>query len=357
MKRLIAILLAVMLLGSVEAFADDAAVFTLSDPILSIDRDGQEPVDISLPGLTAAVSPVLEGGNHTVTLNVLMNEEAVLVAAVKNVGEKIYFGMDGLSDTYFLDVPAEKLIAHFDRSGVDLEALFNRFVSEIELTTEESTVCFKIPYTAINDVIDELYPVVKQAAEAQEADFTQVERWLQQFEQNNSGYNLEGTFTPTAYGFELQCSAFRVQNEYALDHPTVSILAAYNNDEVANGFDLTVTYALDGYTMIDVFWLHFDIGHAVPGLTFYWNTFSGIYFGFFYDNDASSIRMDFSTENMTVEFDAQIAETENELIECPLDESFALNARTLSEGQTQQLQDELEQAFAPLIDMIMQAAN
>ena len=82
MKKILAILLAVLLLGSVSAFAEAATVYSVSDPVFSFNA-GEDQMNLDLKGLSIAFASVSDAAEPTVAVNILGNGEVLFACTLK----------------------------------------------------------------------------------------------------------------------------------------------------------------------------------------------------------------------------------------------------------------------------------
>lgn len=359
MKKIIAILLAVMMLGSVTAFADNAPVFTLSDPIVTVETPDSPMTTIDLTGLALAISPIVEGEEVTVALNVLAQGQPALVAAAKVVdGSRVLLGMNGLSHTYYVDMPVEQMTAstQVDLSGIDTDALVQQIMSEATITSEGGTVNFSLPYTAVNSVLESLMPTIAEAVAAQGVDTSEFEGLVAQLKQSDSGVNLEGSFTQSETGASGVLNVIPVQNGQAAPAPVAVVNGQYGQSGEGMSADFSISAAMDGANLSEMVKVHVMVGSEVPNVQLDIEVpAAGAAFNFFYDAAASTISLNIAASGTTVMLNATVGVSEGELAVCPLDAANAVNIETLSEEETEQLGNEAMQAVAPLMSVVSQA--
>ena len=224
MKKILAVILAVLLLGSAAAFAENAPVLDLKDPVLDLTVEG-ETKHIDLAGLTLRFGVVGEGDDACLALNILGNGEPLFAAALRQADGRILLTADGLSHSYAVTLPAADLVA----SGTDESAgegaasaisgeVLQKFLAEAEIDTSGDPITFRLPYTAVNKLLKELLPSLEQIPNADEliAELEAMEAEGNGLELNGSLSMTDGThvvldFTPVSGGAAADEPAFRVQ--------------------------------------------------------------------------------------------------------------------------------------------------
>ena len=103
MKKLIAVILAVLLLGSAVACAEAAPAVDLKDPVLDVTAAG-ETVHLDLSGLTLRFGVLGAEEDPCLVLNVLADDTLLVTAAVRQAGGQMLFAADGFSHSYALPV-------------------------------------------------------------------------------------------------------------------------------------------------------------------------------------------------------------------------------------------------------------
>lgn len=357
MKKLIAIFLAVLMLGSVTAFAESAPVFTLSDPIVVVEAADQPAQTIDLTGLAIALSPIAGENDLTLALNVLMNEQPALVAAAKVVGERVYLALNGLSNTYFVDIPVEQVsaIAQIDPAelGIDVEALTQQLMSELVITNEGDTVYFTLPYTAVNNVLETLAPAIAQVAASQGADTTEFENTIAQLKQSDSGVTVKGSLTQSENGISGECSFVLVQGGQEAPNPLAVIKAAGGEDDIQVFGEMEVSVAPDGGELQTAMIINFTVGQEVPNFDLVVHIpVAQASFSFSFNAETSTVSIMASAEGNNVMISFQVGMSEGELVVCPVDEAGAIDLQNLTGEQTQQLQNEAMQAVSPLLSAL-----
>ena len=359
MKKLIAIFLAILMLGSVTAFAESATVFTVSDPIVVVETMDQPAQTIDLTGLALAISPITNGDDLTVAMNVLMNEQPALVAAAKIVGERAYLALNGMSNTYFVDIPVEQVasVAQLDPAdlGIDVEALVQQLMSELVITTEGETTHFTLPYTAVNNAIETLAPAIAQVAASQGLDTAEVDNTIAQLKQSDSGITVEGSLTQSEMGISADCNFLLVQGGQTAPNPIANVKFMGGADDIQFHGELEVAVAADGGEPQTALIINVNVGKEVPNfdLTVHVPAAQAS-FSVSFNAETSTVSFMASVEGTNVMVSFKVGVSEGELVVCPIDEAGAIDLQSLTEEQTQQLQNEAMQAVSPLMSALSQ---
>ena len=251
MKRLLSFLLALLLLGSVTVFAETAPTLSLSDPVLDIEGMG-DPVHLDLSGLTVRLALLSDEKDPGLAVNVLGKGKLLLSAAARLAGDRILLGLDGLSRSYYLQLPQ-----NFDPSQLDLSALQTDRIIEIlrtegELVTEGDETRFRLPHTALNAVLRELTPLLGQLP----LTGTQREELLDllgQLEETDSGFDLEGRLTREPGGGSGELRLTLVQDGTAAPFPLFAMSGAFHTDETGADCRLSASASEDGDAAMPLF--------------------------------------------------------------------------------------------------------
>lgn len=238
MKKLLSLLLVVLLLGSVSAFAENATLYTFSDPVLDV-QAGEEQMHLELGGLCIAAAPVMVGEEQVIAVNVLGAGEPLMAAAFRVVGDRLVIDMDGWSSTYSASVPQMQTAVEEDGAlalpGVDLDELASVLLSQMELTMEGDSVQFTLPYTAVNALAEQLLPAILESANLpEELDVSEVMNAIAELKATDSGVTISGSLTQSESGMAGSLVYFVVQNGETSEAPAVSI-----------SFELTDVFTLD----------------------------------------------------------------------------------------------------------------
>ena len=229
MKKLLSLLLVVLLLGSVTAFAENTTYYAFSDPVVDL-QGGEEPVHVDLTGMSLAVAPVEVDGQEIVAFNILGNGTPLFAAAFHVAEDKLLVDVDGWSHTYCAAIPAlqEEAEAEVEAdpfAGLDIDALTAALMNELELTMKGDTVNFVLPYTAVNSLMQQLLPMLAESVSLPEGlediDLNEIAELFAEMEKEDSGVTLSGSFTQNeSISAALDC--YLVENGEASSEPLFS---------------------------------------------------------------------------------------------------------------------------------------
>ena len=183
MKKIIALLLSLMLLLSMAAFAeealDPALVCCLSNIVIESTTNG-ETTAVNLEGLETYLSVDTSDGLALVA-QAFNGDDSLLLAVAKVVGSQLHFGIDGLDKTYVADIPN---LQGLDTAGMGdslrpmLPALLSLelpmidvgslpkldlvpIVSMVGAQTEGDITTFSVPSQLIDSLLDQILEAVK----------------------------------------------------------------------------------------------------------------------------------------------------------------------------------------------------
>ena len=191
MKKLIALILALLLLGSAAACAETAPVLDLKDPVLELTMDG-ETAQIDLAGLTLRLGAVGEGDEAVFALNILGGDELLFSAAARLDGGRVLIAADGFSHSYAADMPAASSSGGAGDSGMSAlgAELMQKLMAEAEINMTDEAITFRLPYTAVNSLLRELLPLMDKIPNADE-----LVQSLDEMEANGEGFELSGSLS------------------------------------------------------------------------------------------------------------------------------------------------------------------
>ncbi len=214
MKKIVAILLAVLLLGSATAFAETATLYTVSDPVLAVDVDGEQ-INLDLNGLTIACAVLEEGDAPKFALNVLGNGECLFAAAARLEGNVLLLSAEGLSNTYKVEIPdvasSVQNVQDIDLSGLDTDALMQTITEGVEIDQDGDTMIVTVPYNVLNDVLTQVAPVL-QSVEIEGVDMSEVESAVSELVESNSGVTIVAAVKMEDAGMALNADLYPVQD-------------------------------------------------------------------------------------------------------------------------------------------------
>ena len=131
MKKFLALLLALLMLGSCTAFAEGAKVFSISDPVIHVENE-TGPVDVDLAGLQLCFGP-LPGEQQGLLLNIFGNDELLFRAQFRQDGQQLIFTADGLSHSYSLPVSGTSVGAAASSPSFDVTPILDILTQEAQI--------------------------------------------------------------------------------------------------------------------------------------------------------------------------------------------------------------------------------
>ena len=241
MKKLLAVILAVLMLGSITAFADSATVFTVSDPTVSVNMGGED-MSIDLAGLTLAAGGLMDGEMPTLALNLLGGGELMFAGAFRYLGDRVLINIEGLSNTYYVTVPENTIPStvqniDIESLNIDVEALTNLVLNSVELGTDGDAMTFKVPYTAINEAIEMILPALSEV-EIPGVDVAELAQQFAEIKASDSGINLEGSIRQSETGVAVNVKVFLVQGGQASEAPVAMTDVAMDQTETEMSFKM-----------------------------------------------------------------------------------------------------------------------
>lgn len=367
MKKLLAVLLTLMLVLPNTVFADTAKLFTLSDASLSMYSDGEEQ-NIDLSGLKIVLGAVGEA-DDTLAINVLADDEVVFAAGLKADGDKVLISVDGLSNTYYVDMPEMEVNTEdlqeteFDFSGIDFNAIAENFVNAIEFGTEDDgTMTFRVPNSAIAEALDGLLPLLDQVpegsipAEAKEEIISKVA----EMKDTDTGFELNGTLSTTDDGMSLTANFVPVTEGKADENPALVLngtMSASEEGDMLFTFAVSTTDSESG-EMAEIISGNFGNMGGVATCTI---TILGQYtVNFTYNAAEGTVIIGFVMgEEMFCTLSVKVGTEENgEITVCEFgDAASAINLQTLDEEQSQQFIDEISEAASGLVSFLLSAGE
>lgn len=381
MKKWIAVILAVLLLGPTFAFAEAVPVLDLNDPVVDVTTDG-ESVHLELGGLTLRFGAVGEEGSEALVLNILGDGEVLFAAAARPEDGRVLLTADGLSHSYAAPLPGGQLVESADDAdggdGAPLAALLEGVMSAAEIEPAADGLRFRLPYTAVNRVLRELLPTIEQIPNADE-----LIAALDEAEARGDGFELSGEIG-LGKDTQLSLAVTAVEGGVAADEPAA--LAELSVSTVEDGADFRLSVSSPGLGADPLFLLQGSLrGDEDKGLTLHVDLFAGSAadgapvltldlrtgdgFAFTldaaellrveaaYDKAAGSLLLNVETEGFAATLSAAVAEGEGELRPCRFpNQVVALEGELtvvlegeLTGEQRSALSEELQQALAPVI--------
>ncbi len=303
MKKLLAILVALLMIAAAAASAE--GTFTFADPVITLNMGEAQTIDLT--GFEIEVVGGKAGDVVAAQINLSGDGEKLAAFNLNIIGSKILIGIEGVSKTFYVELPEQVTgMASMDLSGlnIDFEALTTTVLSSIEM--DGNTI--RIPYTAVNEVLEAIAPAI-ESVEIPGADLSQFSGIVAQLKESNSGITLEGSFEQAGDKMSVSAAVIPVMNGQA-------------GESVANlGFD-----ADDAGLMVKL---------DVPG------KFSGYFGAQPVDESKYRISVGGEAEGMGADLTgvASYSETDAELV--LLDEASAIDVATLAESDDQALMIEL----------------
>ena len=207
MKKLLAILVALLMLATTVAFAEES--FTFADPVLTLNMGETQTIDLT--GFEIEVISGQVDDAVALQINFKGDGEKLMTINGSVVGSRFLFAFEGMDRTFYVDGPEQVAnIQSLDLSGLDIdfEALVNNVLNSIEV--EGDTM--KIPYTAVNDILEAIAPAL-DGVELPGLDGKKVSDIIAQLKESDSGISLKGTFTQTdESNFSIVAEVIPVQN-------------------------------------------------------------------------------------------------------------------------------------------------
>ncbi len=373
MKKLLAILLAVLMLGSATAWAEEA--FVLADPVLEITAEGEdEPKTLDLTGLALVIGGDSE--NNRFAINLFGEDELLLAASAQLEGNNLLFGVNGLSNTYCVTIPENVPVSSDGSASFELDpAVLEVILSEVELDFEGDTILFRLPYTAVTKLLQELRPTLENAGDAQE-----LLDQLDQMEAEGSGVELSGSLT-LADGTEGQILLQKVEKGVVAEEPLLQIdFSAVTGEEGLDfsalisadqegtlqpllGLDGSIYNQDEGFTA-GVTVLGYEEGEAkveaVVSITsdeaaFHFDVEipESVLFGASYDKAEKIVSLYVEAEGLNGSLSAHVDSEEREMVYCEVDAANAVDLQNMSEEEQTVFSEELQGVLTPLLSYLM----
>ena len=385
MKKLIAVILAVLLLGSAAAFAEAAPALELKDPVLDFTASG-ETVRLDLSGLTLRVGVLGEEEEDAcLVLNLLGADKPLLTAALRMDGERVLLAADGFSHSYALPVAGTSAAlspAGADGEGPDLDALVSalteKVLSQAEIGMEGDAITFRLPYTAVSELLRELVPLMGSAPNAEglqealdemEASGESVE--LSGSVSGNGGVHAELNVTPVSGGTLLSEDTRRLLFDLETledggDFYLFCLKPAEGNDPVFRMEGSFRTGEQGLTTHCDVFADAEAIAAGAPSLvldlaagkdvSFTLSAPDAFLFDLRFAREAGTILLNAETEAFKASLTATAVSGEAELQRCAFPAEVIELSGELSEEQQNELTQEMQVAIMPVLSFVMRAA-
>ena len=351
MKKIVSLLLCVLFvcaLPTAALAAEDANCFSISDISLDATVEGQN-ISMNFEDLELAFA-LAEDDSNTLVLNIFDADELLLSGSAKLDGTRLYFTVDGMSHTYYAEVSEESdssasaASSSISLSEEELEAITEQLMSQLEISQDGTTTTFRLPYTAINQLLEQFVPVFSQIPTLDSDTLGELESAIAEMKENDSGVEINGSFDISDTAISGVVNFLPVANGTAADAP-----AAYVNFEANIGSEMLIKGDVNvqedsGYSQALAFTLTmgdtFDFEMLADDATVHVS----------FDPASSRLLLEFHQDEIQFSFGATVGVSERELSVCPLgDLSAALDIQSLSEDEMTALQNEFMAASAKLI--------
>ena len=322
MKKIVAILLAVLLLGSATAFAETATLYTVSDPVLAVDVDGEQ-INLDLNGLTIACAVLEEGDAPKFALNVLGNGECLFAAAARLEGNVLLLSAEGLSNTYKVEIPdvasSVQNVQDIDLSGLDTDALMQTITEGVEIDQDGDTMIVTVPYNVLNDVLTQVAPVL-QSVEIEGVDMSEFESAVSELVESNSGVTIVAAVKMEDAGMALNADLYPVQDGEQAEQSVLNV--SVNTD--AQQYDFAV---------------------SVPD--------AGVYFNLNVAPETGKITLQVNSDDFDATLSFVVGSEEGEIVVADIgDAASAIELTEMVEEDMNTLTNELMQAASGLIGFL-----
>ena len=255
MKKLLALVLALMLVMASAAFAETANVATFDNIALLIsDANGNYTIDLS--DLSATLAAGMPGETPTIQLDVANAGESLLGAVIQFVDGRMLVGIDGVSRPVAAAMNAEgavnaadaqeglnTLFANLDAiSDLKLPAFTGVTIPKFDLMAVAAllgaqaetdangaqSASFSLPYEMVQQLLSMVDSLVPAEAQAQAAPVLDL---IHQMQASNSGFALEGRVADDGATAELLVDVYLVDGGVTADTAVggLYIASAENN--------------------------------------------------------------------------------------------------------------------------------
>lgn len=244
MKKLFAFFLAVMMFMTVAASAEIASTFTILDPALTIDTGaGAQTFDLTGMKLDLAAT---EGDPIYLRLTIQGDGEGLIDVTAQIADGHALLAFDGVSRPLDVDLPdveteqsAETEPAELQMPAIDLDSLTEIIMSQAEFgNDEDGNMTFKLPYTALNEIMEAIAPSLESAS-IPGMDMSEVVSTFARLKESNSGADVEGRIAMAEESLALNVVITAVQNGEPTDAKLLIDLAA----DTTNGASLDIDAA------------------------------------------------------------------------------------------------------------------
>ena len=186
-----------ILIAAILGAASSAGTLTISDPSASLSVDGEER-SIDLSGFEARFGRLPDGGfgvNFFGDGNLLLAAEALVDE------EGVLLNVDGMSHSCRIDFNSlARMMTGVDPSALDVKALAEILKRGTEIRSTPNSVRVRIPYTTVNELLEELCPFLSQTLDSY--DYDALTQALERFRAEDAGYTLEALLTDTLDSYD-----------------------------------------------------------------------------------------------------------------------------------------------------------
>ena len=214
MKKLLAIIVALMLLTASVAMAETATVLTIASPVLTVSQQGQSAT-YDMTGLLIVESAGMAGGTTpTVQLGVVNGDDTLLDAEMQVIDGKMVVAVQGMSQPLAVDLSAagaqgqEFIGAMFEAmpklAAMKLPAFPGVTIPKLDLmslgsmlgaTGDGQSATFDIPYEMVQQLLSMLTEYKAVIPESISDQVGPVFDMIDQMNANGMGVALKGTIT------------------------------------------------------------------------------------------------------------------------------------------------------------------
>ena len=384
MKKLIALILAVLLLGSAAACAESTAVLDLKDPLLDLTVFG-ESVTIDLAGLTLRFGLYGEEHDPTLGLNILGDDELLYAASVRVEDGRALLAADGLSHSYAFAMPGAQMVGEADESTNEEMAtlgaeLMGKIMAAAEIGMEGDRITFRLPYTAVNDLLRELLPMLDNVPNVSVTDAEELLQELDEMEERGDGFELSGSLGMSD-GFAASLVVTPVEGGVTADEPAFLLDAAMTPNAEGADFELTLRVPSEGSE--PVFRAAGSFRRGETAVTLHVDVFAGaeavsagapsavldlsagddllleltlpdaFRFALSFTSADGVLTLAVETESFTAQLTMQAVTGDGELQPCDFPADVIEFSGELSEEESSALLQELMTGFAPVLNFVM----
>ncbi len=263
MKKILAIIVALMLLTASVAMAETATVLTVSNPVLTMNSEGQE-MTFDMAGLQIELAMGMAGDTPTIQADITNGSEALLNAELQVIGTNMVVAIDGLSRPLAVDISSAgtqgvegigSLFAALPQlAGIKMPAFTGVNIPKLDLMSlgayvgaagDGQSASFEIPY----EMVQQLLSVVGQyrglVPESAQAQLEPVFDLIEDMNAKGNGFALTGSITDDGTTGTLAVDVLPVSGGVTADAAaaTITFISA------ANQINLAVDAYQDDQTM------------------------------------------------------------------------------------------------------------